>query len=316
MAKLLQNRIAESGLSLPLMLVVSLVVWVLAGLIEQQWWGQLVCFAVATYLMVELSNDNALLRVRSRMVSCTFLSLSCASCFLLGSLSAGIVQLCMVAAIIILFHTYQTHDSPGWMYYAFLCVGLASLVFVQVLYFVPFLWLMAITDLQSLNWRSWAASLLGLATPYWFAAPYFIYQKDFTFFANHFAGLASLPFPYDYTTLTVSQVVAFAFIVVLVATGIVHFWLFSVEDRIRIRQLYAVFIKLSLLTIVFIMLQPQHYSVLLRMLIVTASPIIAHFLTLTHSKVTNVVFIASMVLALLITMFNLVQPLIASWTGS
>lgn len=303
-------------MSLPLMVAVSIVVWVLAGLVTQQWWPQLVCFAVSAYLMVELSNDNALLRVRSRMVTCTFLSLSCASCFLLGSLPGGIVQLCTVVALTILFRTYQDASSPGSMFYAFLCVGLASLVFVQVLVFVPLLWLVAIVDLQALSWRSWVASLIGLATPYWFATPYFLYQKDLSFFAGHFARLADFPFPYDYATLPAAQVIVFVFIVVLTLTGIVHFWLFSFEDRIRIRQLYALLIKMSLFTIVFILLQPQHYSVLMRMLIVFVSPIIAHFFTLTHSRVTNVVFIATMVLALLITVFSLAAPLIASWTGS
>ena len=313
MTKYLQNRIAESAMALPIMVLIATMVWLLAGLVARQWWGQLVCFAVTTYLMVELSNDNALLRVRSRMVSCTFLALSCASSFLFGSLPGGIVQLCMVAAIIILFRCYQHSERTGWVYYAFLCVGLASLVFVQMFVFVPFLWLFAVTDLQALNWRSFAASLFGLATPYWFAALYAVWQKDFTDMAAHFAALADVPFPFDYTTLTAGQTVALALIVVLMFMSIAHFWLYSFEDKIRIRQFYAFFIKMSLLTAVFVGLQPQHYDVLLRLLIVFASPVIAHFLTLTHSRPTNVVFVAAMVAAALITVYNLAVPLLTAW---
>lgn len=297
------------------MTIITMMVWLLCGLIENGWWGQLVCFATTTYLMIELSNSNALLRVRSRMVCSTFLALSCASCFLFGLLSGGIAQLCTAAATIILFHNYQDKSSPGWTFYAFLCTGFSTLIFVQTFYLVPIIWLLMATQLQSLSWRSWFASLIALFTPYWFASVYFIFQKDFTPLAHHFAQLTYLPFPYDYTSLSVSQIAAFILVVILTLMGIVHSWLRSFEDKIRIRQLYGYCTTMSFVLIFFIILQPQHYYILMRMLLVYTSPLIAHFLTLTHSKATNILFIISLALTFCLTIFNLVAPFIASWTG-
>lgn len=297
------------------MVIVTLLTWVLCGLVTYGWWGQLVCFAAATYLMIELSNNNSLLRVRSRMVSACFLALSCATCFLFYSLSAGIVQLCLVAATIILFHTYQDSQSPGWTFYSFLCLGLASLVFVQVLYLVPVVWLLMITQLQSMSWRSWIASLLGLATPYWFLAAYFLYQQDLTFVAGHFARLVEVPFPFDYATLGVSQISSFFFTLLFSLIGVFHLWVRGFEDKIRTRQLYGYFTGMSFVLALFLILQPQHFDVLMRMLIVTTSPLIAHVLTLTHTKASNILFIVGAVLALLLTLFHLLFPYLSAWIG-
>ena len=178
--KHLQNRIAESTLVLPVTAIFTLVVWLLSGLVSHGWWLQLLLFAVTTYLTVELSNANALLRIRSRMVSCTFLALSCATCFLFGSLTAIIVQLCITVTTIILFRTYQDQQAPGFTFYAFLFFGISSFFFVKVLYLLPIVWILMATHLQSLSWRSWLASLLGLATPYWLAFAYCMLRQDFT----------------------------------------------------------------------------------------------------------------------------------------
>jgi hypothetical protein len=314
--KLFQNRVAESVLTLPLTAAFTLVVWLLSGLVAYGWWSQLLCFVVTTYLMIELSNGNALLRVRSRMISCTFMALSCSSCFLLNSLPGGIAQLCMVAATIILFHTYQDQHAPGWTYYGFLCVGLASLVFVQTFFLVPVIWVLMQTNLRTLNWRSWWASVFGLLTPYWFALAYFIFQKNPTPLVHHFAALGELPFPYDYTQLECRQIIAFLFTLLLILVGAVHFWLRSFEDKIRIRQFYGYFTTMSFSLTVLLIVQPQHYDIIMRMLVVMASPLYAHFVTHTHTKATNILFVASIVITVLITSFNLLFPYLSVWIGS
>lgn len=300
---------------LPLAAAITLGVWLLCGLVEHAWWGQLVCFVATTYLLVELSNSNALLRVRSRMVSATFLALSCASCLLLGSLPGGIVQLCTVAATIILFRTYQDKQAPGWNFYAFLCIGLSSLVFVQTLYFVPLVWLLMASHLQSLSWRSWMASLIGLLTPYWFAMLYFLYVQNFTPVAAHFSQLTQLPFPYDYASLAIGQWALYVLVLVLAMTSAVHFWYRSFEDKIRIRQLFGYFIAMSFFVLLILALQPQHFDMLMRMLLVFASPLIAHFFTMTSSKSTNIFFIVTLVLVSLLTVYNIVSPFLMEWSA-
>ncbi|MBR6121119.1 MAG: hypothetical protein IKQ05_01850 [Prevotella sp.] len=308
MKKYVQNRIAESWLTLPSVGLYSLVVWILSGLITHSWWLQLACMVISTYLMAELSNASALIRVRSRMVSSVFLALSTTATFLFGSLPGGFVQLCFIAMLILLFRTYQDRHAPGWTFYGFLCIGLASMVFVQIFFFVPLLWLVMLTQLQSLRWRSWTASLIGLLTPYWFASAWVAYRQDISLAINHFRPLAEFPFPYAYATLTVGQVLVFAFTITLMILGVVHFWNKSFEDKIRIRQLYGGLLAISLFSIAFLVLQPQHYDALMRIIVVCANPFIAHLFTLTHTRITNILFCTTAVLTLLLTAFCLFMP--------
>ena len=140
--KRFQNKVAESRYALTLMAIYALGVWYLGGLVENQLYLQLAFLGVSTYLMMEINNSNALIRIYSRMVSCSFLALTSMATFLFPSLRESIVQLCLITSYTIIFHIYQDKDSPGLMFYAFLCLGIASVLFIQVLYFVPLLWLL------------------------------------------------------------------------------------------------------------------------------------------------------------------------------
>ena len=305
MKKLLQNKVAESRLALPVTSFYAVIVWLLCGLLTQQWWVQFCCFVASSYLMVELNNINALVRIYSRMVSCTFLMLACCSCFLFPSLRGAILQLCFICSIIILFHSYQDRQSAGTTYYGFLMLGVASMAFIHVVFLIPLLWLLMATNLQSLSWRTFGASLLGLLTPYWVSSCWFIYQEDFTFLITHFEGLATFEFPFDYSSLSICQISYYILIVILMLTGIVHYVRQHHGDKIRIRMLYGFFAWMDLTTLVFLAIQPQHYDALIPIATVCTAPLLAHFIALTHTKVTNIAFFVITGTILLLTGYTI-----------
>ena len=89
MKKRLQDKIAGSRFSLPITALLILAIWIVGGIADNGRYLNLGIFAISTYLMVELNNSNALIRVYSRMVSCTFLVVttmlpSCSPTFLFG----------------------------------------------------------------------------------------------------------------------------------------------------------------------------------------------------------------------------------------
>ncbi len=318
MLKRIQNKVAESRFSMPVVSAYALAVWLATGLLIPQvpmsttllWegaWVQLVCFAVSAYLMIELNNSNVLIRVYSRMISCSFLMMMCSASFLLGNMRGEIVMLSVIAAYIVLFRTFQDKQAAGWTYYAFLCFGLASVAWVQMLFFVPLLWLLMWTQLSSLSWRTLSASLLGLITPYWFIAAVLVFLGDLRLLVSHFVQLAETPFPYDYGLLRPCEILVFAFVVLLFVTGSIHFMRHRSDDKIRIRLLYGFFMSMGLATIVFLVLQPQHYSPLMQLLIVNTSPLIAHFLTLTRTRITNIAFLVISTVCVALTIFSLLS---------
>lgn len=277
----------------------------MGGLIQKQWWIQFGCFLLTTYLMVLLNNSNALIRIYSRVISVTFLILSCMACFLFSSLYGNLTQLCIVASYLILFQSYQDKAAAGLTYYGFLCIGLTSLTFVHILYFVPFLWILMLSCLQSFSLRTFFASLLGIITPYWLGICWLVYQGSLPLFVDHFAPLIRFHTPFDFSILNNSQTTTFAFVILLAVIGTVHYWRTYYSDKIRTRQLFVIFIWIDLLTVAFICLQPQYYDPLIRILIINTAPLTGHFIALTHTKITNITFCLICITALLLTGYNL-----------
>ena len=71
-----------SSFTLPVMAVVTSLLWLLSGSADQWRWLTLALTALTTYIVVELNNRHALLRIRSRLVSSVFLLFMAASPFL------------------------------------------------------------------------------------------------------------------------------------------------------------------------------------------------------------------------------------------
>lgn len=312
MRKRLQNKVAESKLTLPAVSCYAVVVWLLSGLVQQHWWLQFGCFVVTGYLMMQLQHINALLRIYSRAVSCTMLVLLCCSCFLFPSLRGGITQACVTGYLLLAFMTYQDREATGITYYAYLLLGVASLAFVHVLFFLPLLWLLTATQLQSLSWRTWFASLLGLATPYWILSCLLVWRNELGFLPHHFQALVTFSTPdlnLVITGLPLGVRCVLLFVIILAVIGTIHFIRQRTNDKIRTRLIYGFFIWMDLATILFLVLQPQHYDSLLRLAIIFTAPLAGHFLALTYTKVTNMAFWLFITAALLLTAFNL-------WTSS
>lgn len=307
MIKRLQNIVAESRYTLPATVIYGVVVWLLTGLLQQQWWIQFGCFAASVWLMMELNNQNLLIRVFSRMVSSLYIVLACTAVFLFPSLSGAILQVCTIAALCLLYHTYQDKDSMGWIYYAFLCLGLGSLKDIHLFYYLPLFWIIMKWFIYSLSWRTFFASLMGLVTPYWFVAAWHFYFGKETFsqwIHEQYHTFDFIVHP-DYSILSQQQILFLGFLAILAVIGTIHFLLTSYHDKIRVRQLYYSFIVMTCFSGILIGLQPQRYDTVINMLIITVSPLIAHFITLTHSKFSNIVFIVFSVVTLLLTGYNL-----------
>lgn len=305
MKKRLQNKVSESRLTFPVAALYATAVWLLAGMVQQEWWTQYGCFILSTILMMELNKTYALLRISSSMVSCSFLVLSCCAPFLFPSLRGAVSEVFILVAYMVLFYTYQDKESPGLTYYAFLALGLASIANVHILYLLPVWWLLMLTNLQSLSWRTFIASLLGIATPYWFGACWLFYQEDFPLLASHLSALSDFAFPFDFSIVDSNQIAFVLFLAVLAIGGTLHFWQTSYLDKFRIRQLYGLFIRMDFVVFLIFCLQPQHGDLLIRLMVINTAPLVAHYIAQTSKRTTNIISCALVVTALVLTAYNL-----------
>ncbi|MBF1445216.1 MAG: hypothetical protein HXN53_05535, partial [Prevotella nigrescens] len=122
--KRLQNRISESRWTVAATTIMALSVWVIVCINDSLAIVPLLCMLFSTFLMMELNNTNALIRIFSRMVSCCYMALTTMATFLFVSMRAASVALCIVGSYTCLFRCYQDRRSQGWVFYAFLCLGL------------------------------------------------------------------------------------------------------------------------------------------------------------------------------------------------
>ena len=303
-----QERIATSRLTLPLTALYGAVVALLAGAVQQGLWVQTACLFIATETIAMLNNHYSLTRVYSRMLSCTYLMLSSAVCFHDTNTNESIVTLCFIAFYFIIFQAYQNRRGAGPVFYAFAMIGIASIFFVKILYFVPFLWIALAAYILAFSLRTFTASILGLLFPYWFVAGYYVYTHNLPSLLSHFTELAVFGDISNYQHVTEHQAVTFFFVAFLGLTGIIHFLRNSYKDKIKVRMFYETFITLHVATMLFIILQPQHYDFLIHIMIITTAVLFGHFLALTRTWLTNIAFHLVIVLILLLTAYNLWMP--------
>jgi len=298
-----QNKAATSRKTLPVTILYGIVMSLLLGVVQKELWLQALGVIVTVYIMIIINNGNALIRIYSRLASCTALVLTVMVASLDESPQVSISQALFAAHILTLFYTYQDKRSMVTVCMSFMFIGLISTMFIEVLFLVPFIWLILATRMQAASARNYAASVIGLIVPYWFWGAYSLYDGSYMDIVSHVAGIASL-MPIGTSILEPHLLISMTFVTIIGMLGVLHFLRYSYQDSIKTRMLFYSFISLSMLLLVFIILQPQHSSFLLRFLIVTVSPLVAHYFTFTKSWLTNYFFIASIVTAVLLTVYN------------
>ena len=70
-----RKKIVTGSFTLPVMALLTLAVWPLHDVADRMQWAGLVMTGLTAYLIMEMNTRNALLRIRSRMMSVTYLLL-------------------------------------------------------------------------------------------------------------------------------------------------------------------------------------------------------------------------------------------------
>lgn len=292
-------------MALPVTMVYMVGYALLVAAMGHTWWLQLGIVVLSTLMMAELNNVNALIRIYSRMVSCSFLVMTTMAPFMLSTPDAPAVQLTFIAFLVCVLHAYQNDKASGWVFYAFCAIGLGSLVCVQLLYLMPLLWVLLATNVLALSLRTFLASIIGVAAPYWFAGAYCLVAGQLPWLSAHFSGLWAPGKAFDLSVVTMPQAITFMFVVLLAAIGSVHFLAYSYKDKIRTRMIYEMFITLEVCVLVLALVLPHLFNVLLALGITVTAPVIGHYMALSCSKLSNITFCVIIVLSLVLTFFNL-----------
>lgn len=275
----LRTKITRSQLTLPLVVTVSCAVWCAPDYEVPLRWGGLAVALVLAYMLMELANRNQLLRVRSRMVSTTFLALAAASPFLHDVSAVWVAPVCLVAAYFLLFSSYQHIRSEGKTFYAFAMLGVGAFCFPPFLLLALVFYASMLVQLRILTWRTFVAGLFGLAVPvlvygawvavrgeggeaFAFVRPWLTWERP------------------DYGSLPVWQQVNAAFLGLQVALGLLHYYRTNFNDKIRVRMDYYLVIMVEVVLVGGLCVRPAAFPDLWPLLLVNSAPLIAHYWTL------------------------------------
>ena len=159
--------------------------------------------------------------------------------------------------------------------------------------------------MMSMSARSFFASILGLITPYWFAAAYCLYNANIDMMISHITAITNFTPIADFESLEIRDIAIFAIVMLLFITGSIHFIRTSHNDKIRTRMIYESFIIMTLALIVFAALQPSEIPQLVPIMSISVSPLIAHYITYTNTRLTNLSFVGIVVIVVLTLAYHI-----------
>lgn len=219
----------------------------------------------------------------------------------LKSTSVGVF--CLILAIYQLFTSYHDPQAKSNAYNAALLIGIGSLLWIHILWFIPLFWV-GMYNFRTLNLRTFLASLLGVGTVYWFLLGWCIWFADFTPFTIPFATLfrLNLLMPAGIGLVDWIGILLMAALTTVSAINIITH---EYEDTLRTRQFLSFLILMAICTFAMYFLYEQASEEFLETACIPASILIAHFFTVMRGRIIFWTFYSSIVIFIVLLILRL-----------
>lgn len=297
-----QIDVASGRVTFPVVILVCLLLW---GITFNEWQDaiSLLACALTAYSLIEINTTFTLIRTRSTLHVSLYVFLTTACLFLHPFQPATFVPLIFLIAIFQLFRSYESPYPAGSIFHAFFFIGLGSLLFPQLLYFVPlFYW--GMINFRSLSPKSFLAGLIGLSVPYWFFLGYAFYYDKMDLFYDPLQEIIHFQ-PISYGVLGLNRIISCGVVTLLSLVSSVHYFNVSYLDKVRTRIFLSFLIVIEAWIYLLGILQPQHFNILLQMQIIAGSILTGHLFTLTRNRFTGIFFTITFVILIVLTLYNL-----------
>lgn len=233
-----------------------------------RWLTPLGCFLMA-YLAVKPTVEFSLATTRMPLVGTLFLMGCCIAPLSVCEPTHLALLALLSAACYLMLGTYRNRLAMGDYFVAFVLVGLATFVVPRLLWAAP-LFVLCCYPLHSLHFRTFAAALLGLLTPYWVAFC-LLYLTDNMPMIPAFADALSLAPPrYAVASEPVADVIIrylpLVWVLLILLPGSISI-LSDSTLKLRSHSCYNYFMLLACVLLVVVALVPSLYAPLLPLLL-------------------------------------------------
>lgn len=298
-----RHTVATGAFTLPLTIVVAALAWAMSALSEAGLWAGFAAALVVTYMLMELNNRNQLLRIRSRMVSSTFLLTLAACPWLHGEVGLFLPAVCLVGTYFLLFSAYQDKTASGRVFYAFVIIAVAALLLPPVIALAPLLTFALLVQLRSLSWRTFFAAVFGTMLPVVYYVAWTMWEGSFPeALQPHYDMRPALPTP---ATFSISQMVNAGWLLFLTLLALLHYYRTNFNDKIRVRMFFYIIIEVELELWAGLVFFPQHFDAFFLLLLVNTAPLTAHYFALARGRwLMTVWFVLNILLLLALALYN------------
>ena len=314
----MKKAITTNTTILPIVLSVGSLLWILPEAGNLLLWGGWFVAVLTTYGWMEMNARMMLLRERSRMVSTTYFATLVAVPLLHEVGIVSLLPLALLACYGFLFVSYQERRPEGYLFHAFLLLGISSLVLPQVLWLFPLLLFCCLVQLRSLTLSSFSAALMGLFLSLAVLALKALWLWDFSTLSTTLSAmgdrLVGIDFSYwrmVYTATPTSLpteawqfLISTGSVLLISAIAVIQQVQTSYLDKIKVRMFYYVIGMVQCALFMLLILFPEERWAWLHLLIANSAPLTAHYMTLTRGWMSASVFWISLISLILITLFN------------
>ena len=207
-----------------------------------------------------------------------------------ASVSVSLILLCFR----FLFDTYQNPSSQRNALNISLVLALGSFYWVPLLLFIPLFWY-GMYLFKSLNFKTFFASLMGLAMVCLFLLAWGIYKNDRTFFIQILPDWGVLwDFRYPSMISTEEWITDF-FLCILLILSVVKIFMAGVSEKAQAKTFFGYLSLLTVVIFIFFLSQNQWKKEWLLILHLPVSIILAHYFTLSSKPVTAWLFVLAIV---------------------
>lgn len=323
----LQAKIITGRFALPVTILISILCWIgiyiffpdlpqeestyafwknVIALPIPVWVNKLIClflYFVIGYMLIQMNNSFGFIQTKASAQTTIYLLLVTA-CPAIHSLYPGdIASLTFTIALYMLFSAYQETHPEGYLFHAFVFIGLGSLIFPQLTLFIPIMFIGAF-NFQALTIRSFLAAIIGWSLPYLLLLGHAFYYDNMDMFYQPFIELTTF-YPIDFKYLQPWEIATLAYTFILYVVSVIHSLVQGHKDKNRTRVLLRFLSILVFFIFAFIALQPFHGASLLPFLLAGVSVLVSHLFVLTNNKVSNIFFICAIIGLVCLFAFNL-----------
>lgn len=305
----LQNRITAGRFTLPAVIVIAALLQTVAHLLYpsarlSSFLLSLLAITVSAYTLIVMNNSFALIRKRASVQTSNYILLISVCPLLLHHHYDNLAALSLLYALLFLFRSYQQKEGAGNLFHAFTFLGIGSLFLPPLIGFLPLFWLGSYQFL-SLSPRSFFASLLGFALPFWFVLGHLIWHDQLPLLSGYVAQW--IPFQSSLNILQSWQIATLCYLLLLFLVSAIHCLITGFDDKLRTRAFLQYLITLTLCLFLAVLLYPQEATGWMTLICIPVSILSGHLFVLTHSRSSNLFFIFSAILWLALYFYNILH---------